>query len=63
MWRTLPPGFKQSSVDIIVLWEQLVYSVMEKINISRFVLFPNWYCKNQNSEFELFLQKQSAPLS
>ena len=30
MWRTLPfPSFKQCSGDLILLWEQLVYSVME----------------------------------
>ena len=35
MWRTLPP-FQLPTVfwDLVFLWEQLVYSLMEKINIS-----------------------------
>ena len=33
--------FRQCSRDLIVLWEQPVYLVMEKINISEFVLLPH----------------------
>ena len=38
-------GFTQSSVDLIFFWEQLVYSLMEKVNISEFVLSPLSCCK------------------
>ena len=34
-------SFKQCSVDHIFLWEQLVYSVVEEINICEFVLLPH----------------------
>ena len=34
-------SFKQYSGDLISLWEQLVYSVMEKMDISEFVLLPH----------------------
>ena len=58
-WRTKPfshrftvfggpchlSGFKQCSGDLIFLWEQLVYSLMEKINTSDFVLLPHYFCK------------------
>ena len=34
---------KRCSGDLIFLWKQLVYSVMEQINISEFVLLPYLY--------------------
>ena len=42
IWRALPP-FKLQTVfwDLIVLLEQLVYSVMEEIHFSELVLLPN----------------------
>ena len=43
-------SFKQCCGDLVVLWEQLVYSVMEKINMSEFHSTSKYW----NSEFELF---------
>ena len=38
-----PAAFQASNSvqDLIFLWEQLVYSVMEQIHISEFVLLPH----------------------
>ena len=49
MFTTFPAS--ASYGDFIFLWEQLVYSVMEKKNISEFILLPHWYCKYYSSEF------------
>ena len=49
MFTTFPAS--TSYGDFIFLWEQLVYSVMEKENISEFILLPHWYCKYYSSEF------------
>ena len=46
----------------ISLREQSVCSVVEKINISEFVLFPHRYCKYKNPEFECLLQNYMVPL-
>lgn len=53
-----PPtsSFEQRPVDLIVLWEQLVYSVVERINMSAFLFYF--------LEFSFLLQNpHSAPLS
>ena len=48
----------------IFLWEQLVCSIMQKLNISQFVFWPHSYHKYWRSEFEFLLQKlHSAPLN